>query len=130
MDYDLVLQNDRNDLEYRYRIESNARLRQPVPASVEVSRLLASIASNDSEANIVIKIPDEDFLRQAFNADHGMIAYFTPQAGFSEKPYGALLSLYAAGHPAVDVLILSYDRTIDPLQHFRSVYFGVKPAGE
>lgn len=123
MRYDLVLQNDRNDYEVRYDIR-HARGRVPlIPPSVEVSRLLASIASNEVEHDIQVKIPDESFIREAFNAEQGILAYFTPKSEFSEKPYGALLTLYAGDRQAIDVVFLFADPDYDPLTMYRSVRF-------
>ena len=123
MKYDLVLQNDRNDFEVRYDIHSSRSRNQSIPPSVAVSRLLATIASNDESHDILIRIPEDYFLREAFNADQGILAYFTPKAEFSEKTYGALLSLYVEGRQAIDVILLYTDPAYDPLTMYRSVRF-------
>lgn len=123
MDYDLVLQNDRNDLEFRYRIQSGRYAESEIPPSVIVSSLVATIATNQEPTDIHIQIPTDSFLKAAFNADRGVIAYFTPKAEFSEKPYGAYLSLYAEGRTGIDVVILYSDETFDPLTMYRGVYF-------
>lgn len=123
MEYDLVLQNDRNDLEFRYRIQSGRYAESDIPASVIVSSLVASIATNQDPLDIHIQIPTDHFLKEAFNADRGVIAYFTPKAEFSEKPYGAYLSLYANGRSGIDIVILYADETFDPLTMYRGVYF-------
>jgi hypothetical protein len=123
MRYDLVLQNDRNDYEVRYDIR-HVRGRVPlIPPSVEVSRLLASIASNEDAHEILVKIPEASFIREAFNADQGILAYFRPKSEFSEKPYGALLTLYAGERQAIDVVFLFADPDYDPLTMYRSVRF-------
>ncbi|HLF65780.1 MAG TPA: hypothetical protein VI603_18610 [Saprospiraceae bacterium] len=123
MDYDLVLQNDRNDFEVRYSIHQDRHADMPIPASVTVSRLIASIASNDEIHEIHVKIPPDEFLKEAFNADRGVIAYFTPKDGFSEKDFGALLSLYAEDRPAVDIILLYMDPAFDPLSMYRSMRY-------
>jgi len=123
MEYDLVLQNDRNDFEYRYRIQSGRYAESDIPASVIVSSLVATIATNQEPADIHIQIPTGSFLKETFNADRGVIAYFTPKVEFSEKPYGAYLSLYADGRPGIDVVILYSDEMFDPLTMYRGVYF-------
>ena len=123
MDYDLVLENDRNNFEVRYRIQHRAGPDKAVPASVEVARLVASIASNAPGSEIRILIPPDTMLREAFNADRGIIAYFTPKSDFSEKQFGALLSLYSSGRPGIDIVLLYYDAEYDPLRMFRSVRY-------
>lgn len=122
MEYDLVLQNDRNDFEVRYCIDNKHRT-SDIPPSIAVSRLLASIASNAETEAITVKIPTDDFLKQAFNAERGMIAYFTPKFEFSEKTYGALLSLYSADRSAIDIVLLYQDPLYDPLTMFRNIRF-------
>jgi hypothetical protein len=90
---------------------------------VSVSRLVANIASNDEINDIRIRIPSDEQLSEAFNAHRGVIAYFTPKVEFSEKPYGALLSLFAIDKPAIDIVILYTDPTYDPLLSYRSIRY-------
>jgi hypothetical protein len=120
MDYDLVLQNDRNDYEIRYHIRT---LDEGIPPTVAVSRLVASIASNAEIYDIHVKVLTEEFLKNAFNAERGVIAYFKPKEEFSEKPFGALLSLYTHDKPAIDVILLYRNPTYDPLKEYRGVRF-------
>jgi hypothetical protein len=120
MDYDLVLVNDRNDLEIRYRI---GEVPEMAPPSVEVTRLVATLASNADINDIVVKIPPPGFLKEAFNAEAGVIVYFTPKAEFSQKPYGALLSLYLQDRPGMNVVLLYIDPSFDPLNSYRSLRF-------
>lgn len=124
MVYDLVLQNDRNDFEVRYCIR---RTDSGIPPSVAVSRLAASISSNSEAHDIVVKIPPDEFLREAFNAERGVIVYFIPKKEFSEKPFGALLSLYSEGRHAIDVVLLYQDPKFDPLYTYRGVRFIEEP---
>lgn len=88
-----------------------------------VSSLIATISTNQEPADIHIRIPTDRFLKEAYNADRGVIAYFTPKVEFSEKSYGAYLSLYADGRTGIDVVILYSDETFDPLTMYRGVYF-------
>ena len=120
MEYDLVLQNDRNDFEVRYHFADE---NSAIPASIAVSRLVASIAVNDEAQNIVVRIPPEEFLKDAFNADRGVLVQFTPKETFSEKRHGAFLSLYADGRPSVNVVLLYMDQSFDPLTMYRSVRY-------
>lgn len=123
MEYDLVLQNDRNDFEVRYSIHKERRSDLSIPPSVAVSRLLADIASNDEIHEIRIKIPPDELLKEAFNATSGVIAYFAPKDEFSEKDFGALVSLYAEGRPAIDIILLYRDPAFDPLIQYRSIRY-------
>ncbi|MDX1479626.1 MAG: hypothetical protein R3301_18065 [Saprospiraceae bacterium] len=123
MDYDLVLQNDRNDYEVRYRIRRLNRKWRAVPQHVEVSRLVASIATNEPEAEIRMSFPDDAFVREAFNAESGLFARFKPKPAFSEKPFGTLVSLYGEGKAIVDVVVLYHDPGFDPIEHFRDLRF-------
>jgi hypothetical protein len=123
MRYDLVLQNDRNDFEVRYHVYSGRNAQKSVPPFVEVSRLVSSIASNNELHEIRVTIPPDDLLQEVFNADRGVIAYFTPKEEFSEKPYGALLSLYAGEHRGIAVVLLYSNMEFDPITAYRSIYF-------
>jgi hypothetical protein len=123
MDYDLVLQNDINDFEVRYRIDPDTDNSALVPLSAEVARLTASIASNDENSEIRIVVPPDSLLQDAFAADRGVIAYFSPKLTYSEKPYGALLTLHAWGHPVVYIVVLYADPAYDPLEKYRNIRF-------
>lgn len=122
MDYDLVLENDKGDFEVRYAFHRE-KPENRTPPSVEVARLVASIATNDPETEIRIQIPADTFLRQVFNADFGLIAHFIPKEDFSMKPYGALISLYAEGRSGIDVVLLYRDPDYNPLEMYRSIRF-------
>lgn len=122
MDYDLVVENDREDFEIRYCFHLEKRSKE-TPPSVEVARLVASIASNDPETEIRIQIPADSFLIQAFNADYGLIAHFIPKAEFSGKPIGVFISLYSENRPGIDIVLLYRDPAYDPLTMFRSIRF-------
>lgn len=123
MRYDLALQNDRNDYEVRLRIRLPGTPEFTIPEPVEITRLLATIAINEPLHDIRIQIPPPDFLSEAFNAEQGLVAYFRPKPGFSEKPFGALISLFAEQRGAVDVVILYRDEAYDALSMFRNLRF-------
>lgn len=123
MQYDAVLQNDRNDFEARYRIRRiNARWRR-IPQNIEVGRLVASIATNIGDSEIAMEFPDEHYLREYFNADQGLFAHFTPKLSFSEKPYGTFISLYAEGRAVVDIVLLYHDHEYRAVDQYRSLRF-------
>ena len=123
MRYDLVLQNDRNDFEVRYRIRPERGRWKNTPQFVEFQRVLSSIATNDPEADIRLLKPDQAFFEEAFNATDGSIAYFTPKFSFSEKTHGALISITDAGNAAVDIVILYNEDEYDALRSFRHLRF-------
>ena len=121
MAYALVLENDRGDFEVRYRFH-DAR-ESVVPAAVTVAGLIASIASNDPETEIRIQVPADTMLHTAFNAEKGLISYFTPKQEFSGKPYGAMINLSRSGRPAVDIVILYTDPAFNPELMFRTIRY-------
>lgn len=123
MEYDLVLQNDRNDFEVRYHVNSGRNTQKSAPPFVEVSRLVANIASNNELHDIRVTILPDNLLKDVFNADRGVIAYFTPKAEFSEKPFGALLSLYADERRGIEIVLLYSHPEFDPVTAYRSIYF-------
>lgn len=123
MDYDLVLQDDRNTIEYRYRISLPSDSRAQLPPSVAVTALIANLATNAEEAEILIQIPPDSLLQAAFLADAGIVARFIPRQEFSAKEHGALISMISEEGAVVDVVILYTDPEFDPLMAFRSVRF-------
>lgn len=123
MRYDLVLQNDRNDFEVRYRIRLERGRWKNTPQFVEFQRVLSSIATNDPEADIRLLKPEKAFFEEAFNATDGAIAYFTPKFSFSEKAHGALISITDAGNAAVDIVILYNEDEYDAYRSFRHLRF-------
>ena len=123
MRYDLVLQNDRNDFEMRFRLRFPEGTRADVPQNVEASRLLASISSNTDGSEIQMEIPDTAFWQAHFNAHDGMIAHFVPKADFSEKSYGTLISILSLDSVIVDVIILRNDGNYHPMEAFRNLWF-------
>jgi len=123
MSYDLVLQNDINDFEVRYRIRpDNSRWRK-IPNELEFKRLLSHIATNDTEANIHVMIADSSFAREHFDASTCRFVHFTPKAGYSEKPYATLITLKSDYDVAIDIILLHYNPTYDPKESFRNVRF-------
>lgn len=121
MKYDLVLENDRNDFEVRYRIRRGRHSR--LPLHVEVPRLASSIASNQDGSEIHMTFPDSTFLMTHFNARSGIFADFAPKAAFSEKPYGTLVCLGNDEDACVDIVILRYNPDYNALDAFRNIRF-------
>ena len=123
MKYDLVLQNDINDFETRYRIRPYKGKWKRTPQNIEIGRLASSIATNDPEADIYMAFPDSTFAREEFNAVSCHIARFVPKQSFSEKPYGSILSIRADDGTAVDVIVLTYDPEYNPYSDLRHIRF-------
>lgn len=123
MTYDLVLQNDINDFEVRYRIRQDKGKWRRIPNEIEFKRLLSSVATNDPEASIRVYIPDSTFAREHFNAASCHFADFIPKIGYSEKPFATLISLYSDDNVGIDIVLLHYDPDYDPMESFRNLRF-------
>lgn len=104
--YDFAIRSKKEKLELRYIIEL-APPNNPMYAvpSVQFSRMLTHLATNDEEALITVHSLSTADL-EIFNADWGKVAYFQPKIGFSDKPNCKLLSLYREGKGMVHVLFL------------------------
>ena len=123
LDYDLVLENDINDFEVRYRIRGHLTDGNRVPQQVELTRALASISINSAESEIRMRLLNEAFSRERFNAESAIFAEFMPKPTFSNKPYGTYISLYSTEYGAVDLILLYYDQEYDPLDSFVNLRF-------
>ena len=123
MDYTVILENDINDYEVRYRLRGRASAAEAFPPKIEIVRLISSISVNDEEADIRIRIPEQDFAHEHFNAEAVAFGDFTPKRSFSEKPYGTYISLYSSRYGSVDVILLYYDGEMDPLASYRNLRF-------
>ena len=123
MQYDLVLVNEENDLELRYMIKPYADDAVDQYPHVETMRLIQHVATNDEEADIRVLMPDSETLARRFNAEWGLCQYFTPKRTYSEKPFGALITLYAKGKAMIQVVILYQDASYDPFESFHFLKF-------
>ena len=123
MAYDLVLQNDRNDLELRYDIRPFTNQQLDFLPKVENVRLIHHIASNNPEEEILVKVLDSETLKRRFNADWGACHFFTPKESYTEKRRGALLSIYGEGKALANIVILYNDWDFDPLESFNQLRF-------
>lgn len=123
MSYDLVLQNDVNDFEVRYRIRPDVPRWRNIPNEIEFKRLTSHLATNDPEADIRISIQDTSFARENFNASTCYFAQFIPKQGFTEKPYATLVTLRSDDDVAVDIILLHYQPDYDPEGSFRNLRF-------
>jgi hypothetical protein len=123
MRYDLVLQNDRNTFEMRIRVRRKNEGSQDWPIHVEVPRLASSVSTNYPDSQVRVTVPDSAFMATHFNAHGGTFANFTPKRGFSEKPYGSIITLVHRERPAVDVVVLYEDPSYSPLDAFRNIRY-------
>lgn len=104
MKYDLVLQ-DEADLEVRVRIIEDSKLFSKHP-HIEVMRMMATMATNDQDADILISQMDPEMVSEVYSADWGLFADFVPKIGFSTYPKGRVLCLYKEGRALVNYIIL------------------------
>ena len=123
MKYDLVLQNDINDFEVRYRIRPYRGKWKRIPQAIEINRLVTSISSNEEGAEIYMAFPDSTYAHQEFNAASCHIARFSPKLSFSEKPFGSILSIQARDGTCVDVIVLTYNAEYSPYSDLRHMRF-------
>jgi hypothetical protein len=123
MTYDLVLQNDINDFEVRYRLRPDKGKWRNTPNEIEFKRLLSSLPTNDLEASIRTYFPDSTFARDNYNAASCYFADFIPKASYTEKPYATLVCLRSDQNVSVDIILLHYDPEYDPMESFRNLRF-------
>ena len=128
MTYDLILENDRNDLEIRFRLRPAAES-ELLPPNVEITRLLASISTNSEVSEIHMSIANPEYAKSEFNAESVIFASFTPKPEFSRRPLGSLVSIASGEYGAVDVIILHYDETYSVEDSFRNIRFKEKSPG-
>ena len=123
MRYDLILHNEVNDFEVRYRILPSGRSKMETYPHIEASRLAASLASNADNSEIRVQVPDPAFVRETYNADWCTVHSFVPKASNTEKSFGSLLSILAEDQAMVNIVLLYDDPEYNVLEQFRQVRF-------
>jgi len=106
LDYDFAIRSRKEKLELRYLIEpwNDSNPMSSIP-SIQFTRLITHLATNDQEAVIAIhRLSSGDL--ELFNADWGKVAFFQPKKGFADKLNCKLLSLYREGQGMAHVLFL------------------------
>ena len=111
MNYDLVL-HSYPDLEARIKIDRDTR-RKPVIPNVEITRLIASMATNRQASEIKISKYQEAYAREQYGADLVLFADFEPKEGFSNFSKGRILCLYKKDRALVSYIIL-YNEDLEP----------------
>ncbi len=102
---DFGWRDKRSQLEIRYLIEGpEADAGLP---HVTSSRIITTVASNDPGYSEIVshRIPKEE-LDQQYGADWGVIYYFHPKYGFSNKRHGKLVALHKEGQATVFIFYL------------------------
>ena len=106
MEYDLVLRS-RNDFEIRYSLVTAANAEKAnIHPHVELTRTLASIATNDEEENIRVNPMSHRESLEKYGADWGIFADFVPKKSFSNFRIGRIVSLYKEGSGYLNCIIL------------------------
>jgi len=105
-EYDLVLRS-KNQLDIRYILQpfdnQNNRVLYP---HIELTRMIASIATNDEEEDILVNGFSGCKAKNDYGADWGLYADFVPKRSFSEFPKARIVSLYKEEKGLVHCIIL------------------------
>lgn len=93
-----AIRSRKEDLQIRYLIEP-WKDNDPISANphVAIFRTLSNLATNADEALISAIQPTRADLQKDFNADWGIVYFFQPKEGFSEKPFCRMVALYKEG---------------------------------
>ena len=121
--YDLVLINEAEDLEVRYILKPYEQDALDLFPHVDNSRIIHHIASNDPENDITAIILTKGQAIKRYNANWGVVHYFTPKISFSTKPYGALISIFSEGKATANAILLYEDEKFDVLSGFHQLRF-------
>jgi hypothetical protein len=106
LEYDLVLRS-RNQLEIRYILQPFDNQQNTVlHPHVELTRMVASVASNDEEEEILINAFSGSEAKREYGADWGLFADFVPKRSFSGFPKARIMSLYKEEKGLVNCIIL------------------------
>ena len=113
LNYDLVLKS-KNDFEIRYFMypESESSHISFHP-HVEMTRTIATIATNDEDENIRMRTLSIEESIQRFNADWAIYADFVPKESFSRFRIGRLVSIYKEGRGYLNCIILYKKDNLD-----------------
>ncbi len=114
MEYDAVLR-DESGLEIRVNIQEADKMYSQHP-HIEVMRMIADIATNEEQHDIMINQMNNDWVSERYQADWGLFVDFTPKASYSSYPNGRVLYLYKEGRALVSYIVLHNEEELD--QHF------------
>ncbi|MCB0519651.1 MAG: hypothetical protein H6577_08355 [Lewinellaceae bacterium] len=93
-----AIRSRKEDLQIRYLIEP-WKDGDPLSTNphVAIFRTLTNLATNADDALVSAIQPTGENLRRDFNADWGMVYFFQPKKGFSDKPFCRMVALYKEG---------------------------------
>ena len=116
--YHYAIKKKKGDLEIRYAIQSWASKSEEVNAVPHITsmNLVSTLASNSEDALISYHILSDADLKEKYNADWGLVAYFRPKKNFSEKKHCKMLSLFSEGKGIVSVFYL-FDEVSEELEN-------------
>lgn len=112
LEYDLVLKSKRN-FEIRYFLYPENQVEGTPPPQVELTRTLASIATNDEEENIRMTSLSHREAKRRFGADWAIYADFVPKQSFSDFAIGRIVSLFKEGRGYLNCIILYKKDNLD-----------------
>ena len=104
--YDLVLKSG-NQLELRYILQPiDIQGFNLIPPHVELTRIMASLATNDEEEHILVRSFTPHEAQIYYGADWGLYADFIPKKTFSRFPKARIVSLYKEDKGLIMCIIL------------------------
>jgi hypothetical protein len=93
-----ALYSNREDLELRYYVLPwNEQDKLSTTPNVATFRVLTTVASNADDALISALQLEPETLQKEFNADWGMVYFFTPKPAFSTAPSAKMLAVSKEG---------------------------------
>lgn len=105
--YNLAIFSRKENLEIRYVIHpydaNDAFSNNPHIATM---RAMTSVATNEEEKLISAIQLDKEEVHEDFNADWGMIYFFTPKPGFSTYPHCRMLALHKEAQATIFIFYL------------------------
>lgn len=118
MPYDFAMYSKKEKLEIRYHIipfSDSTNIENDLP-QMHLMRTMTNVASNDEEAVTTVHSISEQQLKEDFNADWGVIAFFPPKASFSNFKNCKLLCLFKENKGIAFVYYL-FDEPVEALDY-------------
>ena len=113
LQYDLVLKSKKN-FEIRYFLYPNDDPKYTeIHPNIEITRTIASIATNDETENIRMNPLSDKEALERFNADWGVYADFVPKESFSRFKIGRIVSVYREDRGFLNCIILYKKDNLD-----------------
>ncbi len=122
--YDFSIKAKRGDLEIRYAIKKiNKKQSELIFPHILSMNTASHIASNHSDAEVVVQHVSNEDLKTIFKADWAAVFYFSPKHQFSKKRNCKMLSLYKESVGLVYVFFLFNKTSIDLDNQFYTLNF-------